>query len=278
VTYRFLLISLFLNISCNLFASDQAPTLKELLLHIWQDQRAIVTSPARMDKQDAALWGVSGLSFVVLLPEYDNHRAFDEKLLDGIDRDDPRYGSFFKKLTYMGDGSVLFGASLATYGISAMGDYTSAQRFSAHWVEALTDASIWATVLKIVGGRNRPQNTHPESEFHGPKAYFHNEGVFSSFPSGHSTLAFATAAVMTRESDNNPWVGVPAYLVAGGVGFSRMYVEKHWLTDVLFGAVLGHSIGMLVENRRHQTQKPTAWRIVPTAGSDSSGLALVYQW
>ena len=83
---------------------------------------------------------------------------------------------------------------------------------------------------------------------------------------------------MTRESDNNPWVGVPAYVVAGGVGFSRMYVEKHWLTDVIFGAVLGHSIGTLVENRRHQSTKDTAWRVVPTADGRSGGLTLVYQW
>jgi membrane-associated phospholipid phosphatase len=274
----FFILSALLSLGGSLCAADEAPTIKDILANIWGDQRAIITSPLRMDKQDAALWGLSALSFVVLLPEYDNHRALDEKLLDGIDRDDQAFGGFFKKLTYLGDGSVLFGASLATYGVSRVGRYDAAQRFSAHWIEALTDASIWATALKIIGGRNRPENTHPESEFHGPKSYFHNEGVFSSFPSGHATLAFATAAVMTRESDNNLWVGVPAYLVAGGVGFSRMYVEKHWLTDVIFGAVLGHSIGTLVENRRHKSDTHRAWRVVPAADRDSSSLALVYQW
>lgn len=258
-------------------ASEDAPSVKDIVSNVWHDQRAIVTSPLRMDTKDKWLWGATGASLLALMPTYNSRQSLDERLLQGIERENQMYGTFFKRLTYLGDGRVLFGASLTTYGISALGDYEGAQRFSAHWTEALIDTALWATVIKILTGRNRPQDGEPDSEFHGPVGYFRNQGVNSSFPSGHTAMAFATAAVFTRESDNNPWVGVPAYLVAGGVGFSRMYVEKHWLSDVIFGAALGHSIGMLVENRRHRSRE-TALHLEPVMDPEQPGLVLVYRW
>ncbi len=264
-------------VSPRAIASEHAPRAKNIASNVWHDQRAIATSPLRMDMKDKWLWGTTGVSLLALMPTYNSRQSLDERLLRGIERENQTYGTFFKRLTYLGDGRVLFGASLTTYGISALGDYEGAQRFSANWTEALIDTALWATAIKILAGRNRPQNGEPDSEFHGPVGYFRNQGVNSSFPSGHTAMAFATAAVFTRESDNNPWVGVPAYLVAGGVGFSRMYVEKHWLSDILFGAVLGHSIGTLVENRHHRSGK-TAFRFEPVLNAEEPGIALVCQW
>ncbi len=251
--------------------------MKDIMRDIGRNQRAIATSPLRMNTKDRWLWGATGVSMLMLLPEFNGHRSFDEKINAGIDRGDQPYESFFKRFTYLGDGGVLFGACVATYGISSVGDYEGTQRFSAQWMEALVDTSLWVGALKMLTGRNRPQSMDAESEFSGPVGYFNNQGGNSSFPSGHTALAFATAAVFTRESDNDPWVGVPAYLVAGGVGFSRLYVEKHWLSDVLFAAVLGHSIGMLVENR-HLSKGETAFRLEPEINPQQPGLKLVFQW
>lgn len=59
----------------------------------------------------------------------------------------------------------------------------------------------------------------------------------TSFPSGHSSTTFATATVLQRHYG---WkVGVPAYAVAGYVATSRLAENKHYLSDVLFGAALG---------------------------------------
>jgi membrane-associated phospholipid phosphatase len=52
----------------------------------------------------------------------------------------------------------------------------------------------------------------------------------SSFPSSHAANAFAVATVLTRR-----WrrAAIPAWLAASVVAFSRLYLDRHWLSDVL---------------------------------------------
>ncbi len=57
----------------------------------------------------------------------------------------------------------------------------------------------------------------------------------SSFPSSHAANAFTMAAVLTRRW---PKSAVPAWLAAALVAFSRLYLDRHWLSDVLFSALL----------------------------------------
>ena len=62
----------------------------------------------------------------------------------------------------------------------------------------------------------------------------------TSFPSGHTYLAFMGAELIRREfGAEYPWIAVAAYAVATTVGFMRMYNNRHWLGDVLAGAGLG---------------------------------------
>lgn len=59
-----------------------------------------------------------------------------------------------------------------------------------------------------------------------------------SFPSGHTSLAFATATALTFKYPK--WyVIAPSYLWACSVGYSRMNLGVHYPTDVLAGAILG---------------------------------------
>lgn len=66
---------------------------------------------------------------------------------------------------------------------------------------------------------------------------------FNSFPSGHISIAFSSAAFMQKRYG---WkVGVPAYALASYVGYSRIKANKHDGWDVLAGAVIGTGIGYL---------------------------------
>ncbi len=258
-------------------ASEAYPTVSDIFFNILHDQKAIVTSPARADRTDIAVWGAAGLSAVVLMPNYGDYRSIGERTAEGINREHGQYGRLFKRVTLVGDGRVLFGASLATYGIASLTDESEWQQGSARWIEALTDTSLWVTAIKVVAGRNRPSDVKPQSHFTGPQGYFKHQGTNSSFPSGHTALAFASATILTRETGNNPWIGVPAYLTAGAVGFSRVYVERHWLTDTFFGAALGYGIGSLVENRRHR-DKRAAWHLEPSMGEHYAGGRFVLKY
>ncbi|WP_208094598.1 phosphatase PAP2 family protein [Mucilaginibacter agri] len=60
----------------------------------------------------------------------------------------------------------------------------------------------------------------------------------TSFPSGHTSTAFATATSLSIAYPK--WyVIAPSYLWAGAIGYSRMYLGVHYPTDVATGAVIG---------------------------------------
>jgi undecaprenyl-diphosphatase len=67
-----------------------------------------------------------------------------------------------------------------------------------------------------------------------------------SFPSGHACSAMAVAvSILAAE----PLVGVPAMILALGVGISRIYLRVHYVTDVVVGQLLGATTALLVTQR-----------------------------
>jgi len=64
-----------------------------------------------------------------------------------------------------------------------------------------------------------------------------------SFPSGHTTSSFACSTVMFLYS---PWLGMLGFIYAILTAISRLYLFVHYLSDVIFGMILGINIGILV--------------------------------
>ncbi len=95
--------------------------------------------------------------------------------------------------------------------------------------------------LKYAVKRDRPFITYPE--------YFTDKTGYDfsnsySFPSGHTTTAFATATALTL--DYPKWyVIVPSYAYAGTVAYSRMHLGVHYPSDVLAGALIGSGCAVL---------------------------------
>lgn len=81
----------------------------------------------------------------------------------------------------------------------------------------------------------------------------------SSFPSGHTSMSFACAYVISRLA---PRLTVFVYVLAALIGFSRIYVGVHFPLDVLAGAVAGllvaRALLMLLEALRRSPQAPPA--------------------
>jgi len=87
---------------------------------------------------------------------------------------------------------------------------------------ALVPVNLVVEGLKWTVGRERPDgDTHRKN---------------SSFPSSHAANAFAVAFVVGRRYSR---AAIPLVLFAGLVAFSRMYLDRHWLSDVLFALALG---------------------------------------
>lgn len=63
---------------------------------------------------------------------------------------------------------------------------------------------------------------------------------YVSFPSGHTATAFACAHLLHKEyGELSPWISVAGYSMASITGFTRVLNNRHWLSDVLFGAGIG---------------------------------------
>ncbi|MDD3370047.1 MAG: phosphatase PAP2 family protein [Lachnospiraceae bacterium] len=86
-------------------------------------------------------------------------------------------------------------------------------------------------MLKNLVGRTRPYENIANLQL-----LVHKASDFS-FPSGHTGSSFAAAYVLYKELPKK--YGIPAMILAGLIGFSRLYVGIHYPTDVLAGTVLG---------------------------------------
>ncbi|MGN6569380.1 MAG: phosphatase PAP2 family protein [Flavipsychrobacter sp.] len=99
-------------------------------------------------------------------------------------------------------------------------------------VAGLAVNTVLVTGLKYGVNRTRPYDKYPNYII----PYTHETDP--SFPSGHTSYAFAVATTLTIEYPK--WyVIVPSYAWAATVGYSRMYLGMHYPSDVLAGAVIG---------------------------------------
>jgi undecaprenyl-diphosphatase len=95
--------------------------------------------------------------------------------------------------------------------------------------------------IKLGVGRERP--------FQNPSAWDFDPGHFdTSFPSGHTTLAFAMAASLSDDI-HRTWATIGLYSIATGVAVSRVYQQEHWVSDVVGGAALGVTSAKLISGR-----------------------------
>jgi membrane-associated phospholipid phosphatase len=111
----------------------------------------------------------------------------------------------------------------ATLGLFAAGRFAPGGRFRAFSydaTQAIVVNAVYTDVLKRLASRTRPDGSDR-----------------LSFPSGHTSTAFAWATVANAHYG---WkAGVPSYLAATAIGLSRVTNDKHHLSDVLAGATIG---------------------------------------
>ena len=117
-------------------------------------------------------------------------------------------------------------------------------------LEAALLSDLVSSVLKPVFGRERPYVSDNETSF---KPFTKNY----SFPSGHATVAFATASVIAARSSG--WlVPTVAYTVATLVAFDRVNDRQHFPSDVIAGGIIGITIGRFIVHRHQKAEAAQA--------------------
>jgi membrane-associated phospholipid phosphatase len=161
-------------------------------------------------------------------------------------------GGFLHPGETIGGARTQLAAALATY---AAGRITSNAKVTAIGADLIKSQIVTQTLtaaIKMSVGRGRP------------------DGTQYSFPSGHSSVSFATATVLQRHLG---WkVGVPAYGLAAYVAASRVQVKRHFLSDVTFGAAIGIVSARAVTVGRGNARFAVA--PAPTAG----GAGVSFTW
>jgi len=151
-------------------------------------------------------------------------------------------------------GAYIIGGAL--YAVGRLGKWDRMADLGWHGTEAVLFAQGVTTVLKGAVGRGRPflsDGTDP-GDYHPGKGF--SQADYTSFPSGHTSTAFAAAAAVTNETTRwwprSVWiVGPLMYGGATAVGLSRMYHNRHWGSDVLLGAAIGTFSGRKVVQYAH---------------------------
>ncbi len=154
---------------------------------------------------------------------------------------------FFTFITRLGNsGFIWLLTAFVLLGVKKYRHYGAALLFSLIISSILVDE-----ILKNMFCRVRPFNAMP-----GLIALIPKPGSYS-FPSGHTTTAFAAATVIARCLPKK--IGVTGYLLAVLIAFSRMYLGVHYPTDVLTGMILGVLIGEV----SYQVMKLIKKRTIP---------------
>lgn len=125
-------------------------------------------------------------------------------------------------------------------------------------VESFLIAGAITQLGKRVLGRSRPYTGAGTTEFEPFK--FRSTTDSRSFPSGHTTSAFAMMTVLAKQYDHL-WIKIPAYTIAVSVAMQRIESRNHWGADIVVGGVIGYSVGNALVNRYRQQSK--SWSVNP---------------
>lgn len=169
-------------------------------------------------------------------------------------RNNARLGNVDKVANRFGEPYVIDSAALLTWGIAKLAHDEEIALTGETMLEALalTEGSVLG--MKAAFRRTRP------------------DGGNYSFPSGHAARTFAVASVL--ETLHGPKAGIPAFLIAGFISFTRVDQNSHYLSDVIFGAAWGAALGWGTA-RYHSKLISEKMAIIPSCAGNP-GLELIY--
>ena len=222
-------------LGCSIVNAQNIYPNKKYLHSYVMDIKSIAKKPFKLNDKEVAIgFGIVSSTLII--------HQFDAEIKSGFQKSrtdvSNKTSNYFQ---IIGNGKYCFPAMLGLYGVGLLTknrkvQYTGLQAFKALVLSAGVTGSI-----KYFSQRERPFQTENTNNFH----FIWNSFNFNSFPSGHTSDAFAMASVIGYNIKNKYWQ-IPIYAVATGVGLSRIHDNKHWASDVLMGAAIGYCVGQII--------------------------------
>jgi len=228
---------------------------------IFSDIAYTATSPSRWDKSDWIMAGsvAVGTGFFV---------GLDEEIRDVFeDNRSSTTDDFANLFEPFGNGLVTIPALAAFYVFGYYDENDKAKRTALIATESFLITGLYTTILKVSMGRHRPSAGASSTSFDG----FTTDQ--KSFPSGHTSTAFAIATVIANKYEETPYIKPISYGIASLTGLSRINDEKHWASDVFFGAALGYFTSKTIL-KLHNNKKGQHFTIYPRVDSRGGGILL----
>jgi len=141
-------------------------------------------------------------------------------------------------LRHFGQPEVFGTVTLGLVGAGLISGNREITRVGGRLAATLALAGAAETGFKLAAGRPRPNESSDVDGF----VPFSGQ---DAMPSGHTAIAFALATSLADDI-HRPWASVGLYTIAAGVGWSRLNDNKHWVSDVAMGAMLGITSAKLV--------------------------------
>jgi membrane-associated phospholipid phosphatase len=137
-------------------------------------------------------------------------------------------------------------------------------------LETLALAGAMDLLSKYLTGRDRPYFNNDQYRF---KA-FQTKGEHVSFPSGHTTTAFAVSTVLSERIDNL-YARIGLYSLAALTACARVRNNVHWFSDVVAGSLLGFGTGYFMVHREdNRDKKSGGFSFYPSL----NGLNATWRW
>ncbi len=218
--------------------SNDPATLRGLPLRFLKDEAAIFTSPARIQKGDlkwllplaGATGAALGTDTYTMRHVVSRNTSFNDA--NGTSSD------------------VLLGTALGIpvllFGLGHVRADEHQREAGLLAGEAIVDAYAFDTVIRYTTLRERPNQNDARGHF-----FVGNASSSPSFVSGHSIMAWSSAAVLAGEY-GKPWQQIGIYTLASGVSLTRVLAQQHFPTDALLGSAAGWLIGHYVYRTHHR--------------------------
>ena len=218
---------------------------------------AVLLQPA----SEAPAWQSGRALGVVAVAGTASFAVFDEQIARwfrqaSIQGDSGRHG-LVSSVTTVNEIPLTLGA-LTVYGVGRLTRQPTVADVGLHLSESLIATGVIAEVLRIALGRARPRAS-PDDAFAFRPGRGATQFEYRAFPSMHATVAFATAGALAEEmklrrTHARRWVTPVLYAAATIPGFTRLYLDQHWASDIFAGSVFGEVLGRRIVRYGHRHQ------------------------